>query len=39
MKLLNLDLMANPYNWIVIFLVCVFAMIGLALVFPQTDQN
>lgn len=38
MKLFNTDLMSNPYNWIVIFLMCAFAMIGLALIFPQSDD-
>jgi hypothetical protein len=39
MKLLNTELLANPYNWIVVFLMCAFAMVGLALIFPQSDQD
>lgn len=37
--LLNWDLLKNPYNWIIVFLMCVFAMFALALVFPPLEQD
>jgi hypothetical protein len=33
-KVLNLDLMANPWNWLIVFAFCVFALMLLALVSP-----
>lgn len=36
MKLINMELIGNPYNWVVVFVMCVFALIFLALVFPQS---
>lgn len=39
MRLLNWDLIANPYNWVVVFLMCAFAMAGLSLVFPPLNEQ
>lgn len=39
MKLFNTELLANPYNWLIVFLMCTFALYGLALVFPQPEQD
>ena len=39
---LNLDMMANPYNWVVITLMVLIAGLALSLLFPQsanTDQG
>lgn len=33
--MLNLDLMANPLNWITVFVMCAFALILLSLLTPQ----
>ncbi len=38
-KLLNLDLIREPYNWIVVFLMCAFALVFLSLVFPQASNS
>jgi hypothetical protein len=32
---LNFGLMANPYNWVVIWLMVVIAGLGLALIVPK----
>ena len=37
-KLINFDLIKQPYNWIVVFLMCAFALILLALVAPQETR-
>lgn len=34
-KLINWELMRQPYNWIIIFLMCAFALALLAMIFPQ----
>lgn len=34
-RLINTDLIKNPYNWIVVFLMCLFGLVFLGLVFPQ----
>lgn len=39
MRLLNTDLLANPYNWVVVFLMCAFAMVGLSLIFPSIEDQ
>lgn len=38
-KLINWDLLKSPYNWITVFLMCSFALIFLALVFPQSSNQ
>ena len=38
-QLINWELVRNPYNWVVLFLMTVFAMIALALLFPQLDEQ
>jgi hypothetical protein len=37
-KLLNLDLMREPLNWIIVFLMCAFALIALGMIFPQGSE-
>jgi hypothetical protein len=37
--LVNWELLKQPYNWIVVFLMCVFALIGLSLLFPQETST
>ena len=39
MSLLNLDLLREPYNWITVFLMCVFALALLAMIFPPPDLS
>ena len=39
MRLINWELVRNPYNWVVLFLMTAFALIGLALIFPQLDNS
>lgn len=34
-KLINIELIREPYNWIIVVIMCVFALIFLSLVFPQ----
>lgn len=34
-KVINLELLRQPYNWIIVTAMCVFALIFLTLVFPQ----
>ena len=35
MEWINLDLMRNPLNWATVFLMCLFALVLLALLAPQ----
>lgn len=35
---LNLDLMLNPFNWVIIVLMLAIAGIGLAFVFPSVFE-
>lgn len=37
-QLINWELLKQPYNWIVVFLMCVFALIFLSLVFPEATN-
>lgn len=39
MTLINWDLVKNPYNWIVVFLMCAFAIVALAIIFPQAHST
>jgi len=34
-KLINWDLIREPYNWLIVFLMCCFALTLLALLFPE----
>jgi len=35
-KLINMDLISNPLNWVIVLLLCSFALAFLAIVSPQT---
>lgn len=35
MKLINLELMASPYNWATVFLMLLFGFMLVALISPQ----
>jgi hypothetical protein len=37
MQLINWALVRQPYNWIIIALMCIFMLIGLHLLFPQDE--
>lgn len=39
MGLLNWDLLRQPYNWIVVFLMCAFALVALTLIFPEPSTS
>lgn len=36
---LNLDLMVNPFNWVIVVLMLAIAGIGLAFVFPSIIEK
>lgn len=36
--LVNWELLKQPYNWLVVMVMCVFALIFLSLVFPQASS-
>jgi hypothetical protein len=36
---INWELVKQPYNWAVVFLMCVFALALLSLVFPQPSDT
>lgn len=38
-SLINWELLRQPYNWIIVLAMCVFALIFLALVFPQASSS
>lgn len=38
-SLINWGLLKEPYNWIIVFLMCAFALILLALVFPEGSPS
>lgn len=38
-QLLNWDLLREPYNWIIVFIMCVFALMFLTLAFPQASSE
>lgn len=37
-QFINWDLLKQPYNWIIVTVMCVFALIFLSLVFPQATS-
>jgi len=37
--LINWDLLKHPYNWIVVLLMCAFALVFLSFVFPQASES
>lgn len=38
-QLINWALIREPYNWIMVFVMCAFALIFLAIVFPQSSGD
>lgn len=38
-SLINWELIRQPYNWVIVFVMCVFALIFLAFVFPQASSS
>lgn len=36
---LNFELMANPINWVIIYLMVIIAGLGLSLIFPATPTS
>jgi hypothetical protein len=34
-NLINWELVKQPYNWLVVGIMCIFALVFLGLVFPQ----
>jgi hypothetical protein len=34
-QLINWDLIRQPYNWVIVFIMCSMALIFLTLVFPE----
>lgn len=34
-KIINVELIKQPYNWIIVLAMCVFALIFLSMLFPQ----
>lgn len=38
-KLINWELLKHPLNWVIVFLMCVFALIALSLVFPEATEG
>lgn len=39
MRIVNLDLMREPYNWIIVPLMVAFALVLLALIAPALPDN
>lgn len=37
--LINWELLKQPYNWLIVLIMCLFALIFLALVFPQASSS
>jgi hypothetical protein len=37
-KLINWELLKQPYNWVIVFLMCVVALVFLSLVFPESSS-
>lgn len=37
-SIVNLDLLAHPYNWIIVILILAIAAMGMALLSPQLGQ-
>lgn len=38
-QLINWEILREPYNWVIVFMMCVFALIFLSLVFPQATSS
>lgn len=38
-KVINIELIKQPYNWIIVVIMCVFALLFLSLVFPQASGD
>lgn len=38
-QLINWALIKEPYNWIVVFLMCAFALVALSFVFPEPQSE
>lgn len=38
-KVLNLGILREPYNWIIVLAMCVFAVVFLGMVFPQATGD
>jgi hypothetical protein len=36
-QLINWELLRQPYNWVIVFVMCVLALVFLSLVFPQAN--
>jgi hypothetical protein len=39
MRLLNTEIMAEPLNWVTVFVMCLFGAALLAIVFPEPSQT
>lgn len=37
--LINWAILKEPYNWIIVLIMCVFALVFLSLVFPQASRQ
>lgn len=37
--LINWGLLKEPYNWLIVFIMCVMALIFLTIVFPQAASS
>lgn len=37
-SLINWGLIKEPYNWLIVFIMCVFALVFLSLAFPQAAE-
>lgn len=37
--LINWELLKQPYNWVVVILMCAFGLFALALIFPQEQAS
>lgn len=38
-QLINWDLLKQPYNWVIVFIMCALALIFLSLVFPEASTT
>lgn len=38
-QLINWELLRQPYNWVIVFVMCVMALAFLTLVFPEADVS
>lgn len=39
MDLINWELLKHPYNWIIVVLMCLFALALLTMIFPQSRSG